>query len=154
MRFSRQHIPTPKGMFLQVDERMKVSGEGIVIEINGKAIDPAKDYDIATSMLLLQGMDNVKPLVEFAQQCPERIPSEDVSRPAKSIVFLQRDRSIHDPDLDIIMDGDCSNGACAGSASNGQAVQTSAVHSGAGKEEEPRGCAPLFFDACGTLRLF
>ena len=85
MRFSRQHIPTPKGMFLQVDERIKVSGEGIVIEINGKAIDPAKDYDIATSMLLLQGMDNVKPLVEFAQQFPERIPSEDVSRPAKTI---------------------------------------------------------------------
>jgi 2',3'-cyclic-nucleotide 2'-phosphodiesterase (5'-nucleotidase family) len=85
VKYSRQYIPTPKGMFLQVDSKMRVSADGVVTHINEEPIDPAKHYDIATSMLLLQGMDNVEPLKKFAGDHPDKIPDEDCSRPAKTI---------------------------------------------------------------------
>jgi hypothetical protein len=60
-----------------------------VTHIDGKLVDPLKWYDIATSQLLLEGMDNVEPLKEFAKQFPDRIPSEDQFMPAKTIVVDQ-----------------------------------------------------------------
>jgi hypothetical protein len=60
-----------------------------VTHINGEAVDPARWYDIATSQLLLEGMDNVEPLKDFAKQFPHKVPSEDQATPAKTIVVDQ-----------------------------------------------------------------
>ena len=86
MKFSRQHIPEPKGMFLQVDSKMKVDVDGTVTHIGDAPVDPEKWYDIATSQLLLEGMDNITPLVDFAKAHPERIPNPRFARPAKELI--------------------------------------------------------------------
>ena len=54
--------------------------------VHGEALDDAREYCVATVRVLFDGMDNVAPLVQFAQQHPERIPPRDSGRELKMIV--------------------------------------------------------------------
>lgn len=76
---SRRHAPREYGGFLQVDEGMTFE-DGRLVAIGGAALDPEREYRIATVRNFFLGLDRIEPLVELARAEPERIPPEDSGR--------------------------------------------------------------------------
>jgi 2',3'-cyclic-nucleotide 2'-phosphodiesterase (5'-nucleotidase family) len=80
---------TPEGSngYLQVDDRMTVEDPGdVVTAIGGVPIDLERDYQIATVMGLLGGMNGIEPLLRHARERPETMPPRDSGREIKMIL--------------------------------------------------------------------
>lgn len=85
--FSRQLAPLESGGFLQVDDRTVVEQpSNVVTTIAGKPFDPDREYDIALVRNFLLGLDNITPLVRFAQENPDRVPKEDSGRDVRLVL--------------------------------------------------------------------
>lgn len=77
--------------FLQVCNKLDVvqepCGRFKILQVRGQPFDPNRMYNVATMYHLIHGMDDIKPLVEYAKQHPDQIPPIDAARPAKELVL-------------------------------------------------------------------
>lgn len=80
---SRSRAPAEWGGFLQVDDRMRVDEQHRVTHVGGEPLDPARTYRIALVRNLFEGMDEVVPLVRFAEEHPEAVPVATTGREVK-----------------------------------------------------------------------
>ncbi|GBG26355.1 Calcium-dependent protein kinase 18 [Hondaea fermentalgiana] len=105
VRFSRSNRPwnTEKRGFLQLDADVEIVSPTVsgpygnapddqtadrdtIVSINGKAFEPNRDYLVALPRNLLNGFCEIEPLIQFAQDYPERLPGADVFIPAKDVI--------------------------------------------------------------------
>jgi len=84
--------------YLQVDAGVHVDetdGAGhTILSVDGKPFDPAADYVVALPRNLLKGIFNITPLVEFAEQRPHGLGSEDDYVPALNLVLMHKSNQI------------------------------------------------------------
>lgn len=80
---SRAKAPVESGGFLQVDDRMRVDDQNRIVAVGGEPFDPARTYRIAVVRNLFAGMDGVEPLVRFAKEHPDAIPTPTTGREVK-----------------------------------------------------------------------
>jgi 5'-nucleotidase len=80
---SRSRAPAESGGFLQVDDRMRVDDRHRLVEVAGAPFDPARTYRVALVRRLFEGLDRVKPLIRFAREHPEAIPTPTTGRDLK-----------------------------------------------------------------------
>ncbi|WP_437779829.1 5'-nucleotidase C-terminal domain-containing protein [Sorangium sp. So ce1097] len=83
---SRSRAPAQHGGYLQIDDRMATDAGGALIAIGGLPLVDDREYRIATVRGLLVGMDDIAPLVRFAQEHPERVPPADSGREPKLVL--------------------------------------------------------------------
>ncbi|WP_437733935.1 5'-nucleotidase C-terminal domain-containing protein [Sorangium sp. So ce1335] len=83
---SRSRAPAQHGGYLQIDDRMATDAGGALIAIGGLPLVDDREYRIATVRGLLGGMDDIAPLVRFAQEHPERVPPADSGREPKLVL--------------------------------------------------------------------
>jgi 2',3'-cyclic-nucleotide 2'-phosphodiesterase (5'-nucleotidase family) len=84
---SRAHAPAESGGYLQVDDRMIVhEPTHVLTAIGGVPLDPERDYRVAMVRNLLEGMDHIAPLVDYARAHPERVPPVGSGRDAKIVL--------------------------------------------------------------------
>ena len=88
------------GGFLQCCNKIEAiqnpnNGEWKLIRIRGDDFNPNKMYNVALCHNVLTGMDDIKPLVEYAKSLnPSQIPHIDAARPAKELVLQVYHREI------------------------------------------------------------
>jgi 5'-nucleotidase len=80
---SRAEAPAEVGRFLQVDDRMEVDDAHRLTHVDGEPFDPARTYRIAAVRNLFEGLDRIEPLMRFAAQHPEAIPTPTTGRDMK-----------------------------------------------------------------------
>jgi 5'-nucleotidase len=84
---SRAHAPAESGGYLQVDDRTIVQEPAHALtSIGGVPLDPERDYRVALVRNLLEGMDHITPLVEFARAQPDRVPPVGSGRDVKIVL--------------------------------------------------------------------
>jgi 2',3'-cyclic-nucleotide 2'-phosphodiesterase (5'-nucleotidase family) len=83
---SRASAPRPSPGFLQVDDGVAVDAQHNATTVRGVALDPDREYRVATVRVLFDGMDQVAALTRFAEEHPARIPPRDSGRELKMIV--------------------------------------------------------------------
>jgi 2',3'-cyclic-nucleotide 2'-phosphodiesterase (5'-nucleotidase family) len=84
---SRAHAPRESGGFLQVDDRMLVQEpNNLLVSIGGAPLLEERKYRIAIMRNLMTGMDHIEPLVRYAAEHPECLPSEGSGREIKIVV--------------------------------------------------------------------
>ncbi|WP_437529382.1 5'-nucleotidase C-terminal domain-containing protein [Sorangium sp. So ce726] len=83
---SRSRAPAQHGGYLQVDDRMATDARGVLIAIDGLPLVDDREYRIALPRGLLGGMDDIAPLVRFAQEHPEKVPPADSGRDPKLVL--------------------------------------------------------------------
>jgi 2',3'-cyclic-nucleotide 2'-phosphodiesterase (5'-nucleotidase family) len=84
---SRAHAPTESGSFLQVDDRVTVSGDAHTLTaIAGAPLDVDRRYRVAIVRDLLTGLDRIEPLVRFGHEHPERVPRRGSGRDVKVLL--------------------------------------------------------------------
>lgn len=84
---SRIHAPVEFAGFLQVDDRMVVDPRShALLEVDGEPFEPERDYRIAMVRNFLAGLDRIEPLVQFAQEHPERVPMVDSGRDVRVLL--------------------------------------------------------------------
>ncbi|MGK3998238.1 5'-nucleotidase C-terminal domain-containing protein [Sorangium sp. So ce1024] len=83
---SRSRAPAQHGGYLQIDDRMATDAGGALIAIGGLPLVDDREYRIATVRGLLGGMDDIAPLVRFAQEHPEKVPPADSGREPKLVL--------------------------------------------------------------------
>ncbi|WP_437675743.1 5'-nucleotidase C-terminal domain-containing protein [Sorangium sp. So ce131] len=83
---SRSRAPTQHGGYLQIDDRMAVDARGVLTAIGGRPLVEDREYRIAVVRGLLGGMDDIAPLVRFAEEHPEKVPPADSGREPKLVL--------------------------------------------------------------------
>ena len=84
---SRAHAPEESGGFLQVDDRTQVTLPGHrVTKLAGVPLDDDGEYRVALVRNLLDGMDHVLPLAEFAKEHPEKVPPHGAGSDVKVLL--------------------------------------------------------------------
>ncbi|WP_437957876.1 5'-nucleotidase C-terminal domain-containing protein [Sorangium sp. So ce119] len=83
---SRSRAPAQHGGYLQIDDRMATDARGALAVIDGRPLVDDRAYRIAIVRGLLGGMDDVAPLVRFAQEHPEKVPPADSGREPKLVL--------------------------------------------------------------------
>ncbi|WP_437991685.1 5'-nucleotidase C-terminal domain-containing protein [Sorangium sp. So ce145] len=83
---SRSRAPAQHGGYLQIDDRMATDARGALIAIDGLPLVDDRAYRIALPRGLLGGMDDIAPLVRFAQEHPEKVPPADSGRDPKLVL--------------------------------------------------------------------
>jgi len=87
VQISRSKAPAESGAFLQVDDRMVVDAKtNLVLTVNGRTIDPDRDYNVAVVRELLLGLDGVEPLVRWAKENPALVPPAGCGREPKMVL--------------------------------------------------------------------
>ncbi len=84
---SRAKAPAAAPGFLQVDDGLAVDDGGRVTAVRGEALEPERDYRVATVRVLFDGMDNIEALVRFGREHPDRVPPRDSGRELKLVVL-------------------------------------------------------------------
>lgn len=79
---SRARAPAEYGGFLQVDDRVTLDGVTITA-IAGVPLDLQRAYRVALVRDLFTGLDDIEPLVQFANQHPAKIPPPTAGRDIK-----------------------------------------------------------------------
>ncbi|WP_438034158.1 5'-nucleotidase C-terminal domain-containing protein [Sorangium sp. So ce204] len=83
---SRSRAPAQHGGYLQIDDRMATDARGVLTAIDGLPLVDDRAYRIALPRGLLGGMDDIAPLVRFAQERPEKVPPADSGRDPKLVL--------------------------------------------------------------------
>ncbi|WP_437714057.1 5'-nucleotidase C-terminal domain-containing protein [Sorangium sp. So ce448] len=83
---SRSRAPAQHGGYLQIDDRMATDARGVLSAIDGLPLVDEREYRIALPRGLLGGMDDIAPLVRFAQEHPEKVPPADSGRDPKLVL--------------------------------------------------------------------
>ncbi|MGK3976000.1 5'-nucleotidase C-terminal domain-containing protein [Sorangium sp. So ce118] len=83
---SRSRAPAQHGGYLQIDDRMATDARGALTAIGGRPLVDDREYRIALVRGLLGGMDDIAPLVRFAQEHPEKVPPADSGREPKLVL--------------------------------------------------------------------
>ncbi|WP_437905889.1 5'-nucleotidase C-terminal domain-containing protein [Sorangium sp. So ce327] len=83
---SRSRAPAQHGGYLQIDDRMATDARGVLSAIDGLPLVDERAYRIALPRGLLGGMDDIAPLVRFAQEHPEKVPPADSGRDPKLVL--------------------------------------------------------------------
>jgi 2',3'-cyclic-nucleotide 2'-phosphodiesterase (5'-nucleotidase family) len=84
---SRAHAPAESGGFLQVDDGVLVEEPAHrVAAVARRPLDEDREYRVALVRNLLEGMDHIEPLVQFARAHPERVPPVGSGREAKMLL--------------------------------------------------------------------
>jgi 2',3'-cyclic-nucleotide 2'-phosphodiesterase (5'-nucleotidase family) len=84
---SRAAAPLESGGFLQVDDRIRIEEPGhVVTQVAGAALDPDRDYSVATVRDLLTGMDHIEPFVRWGREHPERVAPHGSGREVKIVL--------------------------------------------------------------------
>lgn len=85
---SRASAPLESGAFLQVDDRMVVTGgpDHAVVAIDGAPLAPERVYRVAIVRELLLGLDRIEPLVRWAAANPGCVPPADSGREPKILL--------------------------------------------------------------------
>ena len=87
IKFSRRNAPDVEdGFFLQLNDGVMVNAENDIISVRGKKFDPDVSYSLATIVDLGFGASN-DPLLKWATENSELIPSAEAGRGAKEIIF-------------------------------------------------------------------
>lgn len=85
--FSRANAPVPSGGFLQVDDGMIVAGPAHeLVQVGGAPLDPERDYRIALVRRFLLGLDDQRPLVDWAAADPSRVPPADSGKDVRVVL--------------------------------------------------------------------
>ena len=79
---SRSLAPAESGGFLQVDDGVVVQGTTIT-SAGGSPLDLSREYRVALLRNFFTGLDQIEPLVRFAQEHPEKIPPPTTGRDIK-----------------------------------------------------------------------
>jgi Ca2+-binding EF-hand superfamily protein len=70
-QFALQSPPVEKGCFLQTDTGVLWSAaSNTVTAVNGAPLDRERDYRVAVYQRLLEGIDNIEPLLAYKHVCP------------------------------------------------------------------------------------
>eukprot|EP00951_Prasinocladus_malaysianus_P029733 scaffold276144_cov53-Prasinocladus_malaysianus.AAC.1 len=81
---SKQSPPEEYGGFMQMDDGMRFCDETMrVTHIKNEPLDPDKMYSIVTTLIHLQGIDSIPPMVEYAKTLPY-LPHDGV--PCKMVI--------------------------------------------------------------------
>ncbi|WP_437855252.1 5'-nucleotidase C-terminal domain-containing protein [Sorangium sp. So ce363] len=83
---SRSRAPAQHGGYLQIDDRMATDARGVLSAMDGLPLVDEREYRIALPRGLLGGMDDIAPLVRFAQERPEKVPPADSGRDPKLVL--------------------------------------------------------------------
>lgn len=83
---SRSRAPADHPGYLQIDDRMVTDAQGGLIAIGGLPLVDDHEYRIALPRALLGGMDDIAPLVRFAEEHPEEVPPAESGRAPKLIL--------------------------------------------------------------------
>ncbi|WP_437296597.1 5'-nucleotidase C-terminal domain-containing protein [Sorangium sp. So ce426] len=83
---SRSRAPAQHGGYLQIDDQMATDARGVLTAIDGLPLVDDRAYRIALPRGLLGGMDDIAPLVRFAQERPEKVPPADSGRDPKLVL--------------------------------------------------------------------
>ncbi|WP_242516336.1 5'-nucleotidase C-terminal domain-containing protein [Sorangium cellulosum] len=83
---SRSRAPVQHAGYLQIDDRMATDARGVLIAIDDLPLVEDREYRIALPRGLLGGMDDIAPLVRFAEEHPEKVPPADSGREPKLIL--------------------------------------------------------------------
>ncbi|KYF59143.1 hypothetical protein BE04_36700, partial [Sorangium cellulosum] len=83
---SRSRAPAQHAGFLQIDDRMAIDDRGVLTAIGGLPLVDDHAYRIALPRALLGGMDDIAPLVRFAEAHPEEVPPADTGREPKLVL--------------------------------------------------------------------
>ncbi|WP_437914017.1 5'-nucleotidase C-terminal domain-containing protein [Sorangium sp. So ce302] len=83
---SRSRAPAQHGGYLQIDDRMATDARGVLSAIDGLPLVDEREYRIALPRGLLGGMDDIAPLVRFAEERPEKVPPADSGRDPKLVL--------------------------------------------------------------------
>ncbi|KYG08607.1 hypothetical protein BE21_22730 [Sorangium cellulosum] len=83
---SRSRAPAQHAGFLQIDDRMAIDDRGVLTAIGGLPLVDDRAYRIALPRALLGGMDDIAPLVRFAEAHPEEVPPADTGRDPKLVL--------------------------------------------------------------------
>lgn len=81
--WSRRLAPEENPGFLQLDDGMQVDAQNQLVSVAGAPFDPKRQYRIALIRNLLEGLDHIEPLVQFAQQNPTAVPAPTTGRDVK-----------------------------------------------------------------------
>lgn len=81
---SRAKAPAESGAFLQVDDRMRVDDHHRLTQVAGEPFDAARIYRIALVRGFFEGMDQIGPLMRFAEEHPEAVPVPTTGREVKT----------------------------------------------------------------------
>lgn len=80
---SRAKAPAEYPGFLQVDDGMRVDAARQLTHVAGEPFDPERTYRIALVREFFEGMDHIEPLVRFANEHPEAVPTKTTGRETK-----------------------------------------------------------------------
>lgn len=84
---SRAHAPKEHGGFLQVDDGVGVDASGLVVTtIGGAPLDLERMYSVALVRNLFVGLDEIEPLVRFAEEHPSQVPDADSGRDVRLVL--------------------------------------------------------------------
>ncbi|AUX48743.1 uncharacterized protein SOCE26_102840 [Sorangium cellulosum] len=83
---SRSRAPAQHGGYLQIDDRMATDARGVLTAIGGRPLVDDREYRIAVVRGLLGGLDDIAPLVHFAEAHPEKVPPADSGREPKLVL--------------------------------------------------------------------
>ncbi|XXX76712.1 5'-nucleotidase C-terminal domain-containing protein [Sorangium sp. So ce134] len=83
---SRSRAPAQHAGFLQIDDGMATDDRGALTAIGGLPLADDRAYRIALPRALLGGMDDIAPLVRFAEAHPEEVPPADSGREPKLVL--------------------------------------------------------------------
>ncbi|WP_436603130.1 5'-nucleotidase C-terminal domain-containing protein [Sorangium sp. So ce1036] len=83
---SRSRAPVQHAGYLQIDDRMATDARGVLTAIDDLPLVEDREYRIALPRGLLGGMDDIAPLVRFAEEHPEKVPPADSGREPKLVL--------------------------------------------------------------------
>lgn len=83
---SRSRAPAQHAGYLQIDDRMATDDRGVLTAIGGLPLVDDRAYRIALPRALLGGMDDIAPLVRFAEEHPDEVPPADSGREPKLVL--------------------------------------------------------------------
>ncbi|KAI9032324.1 Metallo-dependent phosphatase-like protein [Hyaloraphidium curvatum] len=82
------------GSFLQVDDGVVVDESHRLVSVAGQPFDEKKVLRVALIQRFLEGMDNIEPIVEFANANPHMVPRKDAGRDVKEVLVEGFARSL------------------------------------------------------------
>ena len=92
---TQQPIPSPATSCSIVADPSKNGNIWKICTINDVPFDPDQTYRVACVYHLLQGMDDIKPLIDWASsKAPHELPPWDATQPAKDLVLKVYHREI------------------------------------------------------------